>query len=71
EFPERRVAPGQGTTFEFIPPDPQRQMVRAELMVSGSSTRRGGVSFIPTLEVFDTATGKTSVGQDFIIDDGD
>lgn len=67
EFSERRLVPGQGTTFEFHPPDPQRVTVRAELMVSGGSTRRDGVSFIPTLEVFDTGTGKTSVGQDFII----
>jgi hypothetical protein len=71
EFPERRLAPGEGTSFEFIPPDPQRQMFRAELMISGGSTRRGGVSFIPTLEVFDTATGRSSVGHDFIIDDGE
>lgn len=68
EFPERRLAPSQGTSFEFIPPVPRQPMaVRAELMVSGDRARGNRVTFIPTLEVFDTATGKTSVGQDFII----
>jgi hypothetical protein len=36
-------------------------------MVEGAG--RNGITFIPTLEVFDTATGKTSVGQDFTVGD--
>ena len=73
EFPERRLAPGQATSFVYEPPpdDGQPMAVRAEFKVVSDSSRRGQVFFIPTLEVFDTATGKTSFGQDFIIDDGD
>ncbi|HET6892193.1 MAG TPA: hypothetical protein VFH31_13905 [Pyrinomonadaceae bacterium] len=74
EFPERRLAPGRGTSFEFTPPDiPEGETlpVRIELMVQGASEKSKGVSFIPTCEVFETATGKTSVGHDFIIDDGE
>jgi hypothetical protein len=68
EFSGRRLALGQAETFEFMPglaEGERLQKVRVELMVEGAS--RKGVSFIPTLEVFDTATGKTSVGQDFIL----
>jgi hypothetical protein len=72
-FPEIRVPPGETTSFEFtLPPDEGvRMTVRAELMISSSSSRARTL-VIPTLEVFDTATGKTNVllGQDFIIDDG-
>ena len=71
EFPERRLAPGQATTFVYVPPDPVQPLaVRASFRIA-SSARRGEVSFISTLEGFDIATGKTSFGQDFIIDDGD
>ena len=69
EFGGRRVLPGQADSFEFMPrlaEGERLQKVRVELMVEGASRKGKEVSFIPTLEVFDTATGKTSVGQDFI-----
>ena len=67
EFSGRRVFPAQADSFEFMPQLEQGELlqkVRVELMVEGAS--RKGVTFIPTLEVFDTATGKTSVNQNFI-----
>ena len=68
EFDGRRLPLGQAESFEFMPrlADGHLQKVRVELMVEGASRKGKEVSFIPTLEVFDTATGKTSVGQDFI-----
>ncbi len=68
EFLGRSLTFGEAETFEFMPrlaEGERLQKVRVELMVEGAS--RKGVSFIPTLEVFDTDTGKTSVGQGFIL----
>ncbi len=69
---EHRMVPlGQATTFEFDPrlAAGERMAIRLELMVEGGSGRGKGLNFIPTAEVFDTGTGRTSVGQDFIIVD--
>ena len=68
EFDGRRLELGQAESFEFTPRLAGRQLqkVRVEFMVEGASRKGKEVSFIPTLEVFDTVTGKTSVGQDFI-----
>jgi len=67
EFPERRLEPGQAASFEFAPRLAAGELLpaRVELRVEGASS--GTTPFIPTLEVFDTATGRTSAGQDFII----
>jgi hypothetical protein len=72
-FTQQRVPGGHSGAFMFDPQlaDGDQLPVRIELRVSGESIRRGGLKFIPTCEVFDTATGRTSIGQDFIIDDGD
>lgn len=58
EFPEHRLEPSQAASFEFAPrlAVEQRLPVRVELKVEGA---RGTAPFIPTLEVFDTATGRT------------
>jgi hypothetical protein len=67
EFRGRLLAAGEADSFLFHPPDPLPPLaVRVELTVEGTSGRERP-AFIPTCEVFDTATGKTSVGQDFII----
>ena len=68
EFSGRRLPLGQAESFEFMPrlADGHLQKVRVELMVEGALHKGKEVSFIPTLEVFDTATGKTNLGQDFI-----
>jgi hypothetical protein len=42
--------------------------VRVELTVDGSG-RGKGLDFIPTVEVFDRGTGRTSLFVDYIIDD--
>jgi hypothetical protein len=67
EFPRRELEPGQAASFEFAPRLAAGELLpaRVELRVEGASP--GNTPFIPTLEVFDTATGRTSVGQDFII----
>jgi hypothetical protein len=68
EFQGRALTLDQADSFVFIPPDPQQPMaIRVELTIEGVSSRDRATAFIPTCEVFDTATGKTSVGQDFII----
>lgn len=68
EFPQRSVAMGESASFVFHPPDPQQPVaIRIEMTVEGVRHRDRSIAFIPTLEVFETATGKTSVGQDFII----
>lgn len=68
EFPPRNVALGEASSFVFHPPDPQQPItIRVEMEVEGVRHRDRNTAFIPTLEVFDTATGRTSVGQDFII----
>ena len=69
EFGGRRLPLGQAESFEFMPrlmEGERLQKVRVELMIDSASRKAKEVSFIPTLEVFDTATGKTSVGQNFI-----
>ena len=63
QFSAQRLAPGHATSFVFLPPDPIRPTaVRIELMVEGAPGTGAAVSFIPTVEVFDTATGKTNYG---------
>jgi hypothetical protein len=66
----RRVALGQAASFEYTPdlPDGMRMPVRVELTVDGSG-RGKGLDFIPTVEVFDRGTGRTSLFVDYIIDD--
>lgn len=72
EIPMTRLEPGHATSFQFMPrlADGQQLPVRVHLIVEGNSVKDGRV--IPTCEIFDTATGKTSIllGPDFIIDDG-
>ena len=65
EFEERALGPAQSITFVYLPPDPVQPMsIRVELMVEGDARRERDVMFIPTLEVFDVATGRTGVGYD-------
>jgi hypothetical protein len=68
EFGGHSLKLGQSESFEFMPrlAEGEQQKVRVELMIESASRKGKEVSFIPTLEVFDTATGKTIVGQDFI-----
>ena len=62
------LGPGRADSFVFQPPDPVQPMaIRVELTVEGDARRERDLKFIPTLEIFDIATGRTSVGQDFII----
>ena len=69
------VDPGKGTLlFDFKPglADGERLPLRVEVRFESDTSRGKGANFLFTAEVYDIATGKTSIllGQDFIIDDG-
>jgi hypothetical protein len=75
ETSTRRVEPGEGTAlFDFMPQlaDGERLPVRVEVRFESDTSRGKVANLLFTAEVYDTATGKTSIllGQDFIIDDG-
>jgi hypothetical protein len=56
ESERQMVPPGQAASFEFTPrlAEGEARPLRVELMVEGAGRR--SINFIPTLEVFNTAT---------------
>ena len=67
ESERQMVPPGQAVSFEFAPrlAEGEQRPVRVELMVEGAGRR--STNFIPTLEVFNTATQVVCWLVDFTI----
>ena len=69
ELPPRRLGPGQATSFEYMPRLVPGEWLAARVELTldtGAPGSARGLSFAPSAEVFDTATGETRFVVNFL-----